>query len=100
MPRSPTARPSPEGLRSLVVQAAFAAFVAIVVFVVGTGFFIIPRELSQQHRVTALEGQVRSLQAKVDAQVAKIAKLSARVPTATAPVRPTTVPAMAPKPAK
>ncbi len=75
----------PGGLRSLVITAMFAAFISIVVFVVGTFFFVIPRQVDHERRLQRLEGRVTDLEHEAQ-----------RAPSPVATVAPAALPASAP----
>lgn len=58
---SGTPTPARPPIRALFLQAVFTIFLAVVVFVILTYFFVIPRLLDHEQRVSALESDVIEL---------------------------------------
>ena len=83
----------PNGIRRLFIDTMYGGFVALVVFVVGTYMFVIPRMLDQQQRIERLEAEVAALRTEpaedeVDAEETVERIRGAAEPAAEAPAPP------------
>ena len=60
--------PKQSPIRRLFITAMFNGFIALVVFVVGPYYVVIPRLYDQQQRIERLEGELRAHPAEEDEQ--------------------------------